>query len=157
MPRDFSLFLAASLHPPYSPEASIDTIVCASVRASVKFNTCPPMSEECETCPSAGPGPGSKGGRVGGEGTEAPGCTQLPPSLRLMCSPRPQAPLGVCTSRCGKWSGALNAPQECPSKEPCGEVFCKVKKSFCKVDNCTLFVAFRGSECSEVLGKEGFV
>lgn len=69
----------------FLPRSSIDTIVCAGgVRASVKCNTCPPMSEEC---PSPGPGPGSKGGRAGGEGTEAPGCPQVPPSPGLMCFP----------------------------------------------------------------------
>lgn len=34
------------------------------------------------------------------------------------------------TSRFGKWRRALNAPQECPSQEPCGEVFCKVESPF---------------------------
>lgn len=128
--QGFLPLVGCSPAPRLLPQSSVDTIVWASVRASVKFNTCPPMSKECETCPSAGPGPGSKGGRVGGEGTEAPGCPQLPPSLGLKCSRRPQAPLHVCTSRFGKWSRALNARQEFPSKEPCGEVFCNVKNPF---------------------------
>lgn len=63
--------------------------------------------------PSAGPGPGGKG-RVGGwEGTEAPGCLRLLPSLGLMCSRKiPDSFLCVCVSVQMEWCF------ECAAGEP---------------------------------------
>ena len=64
-------------------------------------------------------------GEVGGR-KQKPGHPHLPPPPRLMFSREFPGSFLLL----GKWKGALKALQEWPSKEPCGEVFCKVNSPF---------------------------
>lgn len=70
--------------------------------------------------PELGLGQAAKAGEVGG-GNKPP-LAPLPPALGLMCSRG-----FLCLD---KWNRALKALQERPSKEPRGEVFCKVNGPF---------------------------
>lgn len=61
-------------------------------------------------------------------GNRSPRCPHLPPTLGLMCSRKIPGSFLLL----GKWNRALKALQECPSKEPCGAVFCKLNSPFIK-------------------------
>lgn len=128
------------------------------LRALVKFNMCvPPASKEWESTLSwAGPGrkgPGRKGGGLGGGREQKP--LALPSSLLPCgrCVPGgAQARFCVCVCLY-KRHGTLNAAQESPSKEPCGEVFCKVKNPFVR-RIIVLCLSALEAQCSEVLRKK---
>lgn len=99
-------------------------------RDSVKFSTCPPMSKGCEMCSPNWAWARQQRQNGWWEGTEAPACTQLASFSRAGVFQGESRLVSVCAVHWCKWRSALNALQECPSKEPHGEVFCKMKNPF---------------------------
>lgn len=87
MPQNFSLFLAASLHP-IAPLKLLQTLLYVPVfRASVKFNTCVPQCQRSvRHAPQLGLGQAAVAEQVGGREQEPLAIPSLLPSLGLMCS-----------------------------------------------------------------------